>query len=145
MSSAPARSVAPPRVLNIEDLRRVARRRMPRVVFDYIDGGAERERTLKENCRAYEDVLFRPRSAVATRQVDLRTSVLGTTIDLPFMLAPVGSSRLFWPRGDHRTRVVSALSRRRPRRGTLGDRAGEVGGLSRAGRHHRHAGGGAAG
>ena len=100
MPSAPARSVAPPRVLNIDDLRRVARRRMPRVVFDYIDGGAERERTLKENCRAYEDVLFRPRSAVATRQVDLRTSVLGTTIDLPFMLAPVGSSRLFWPRGE---------------------------------------------
>ncbi len=100
MSSAPARSVAPPRVLNIEDLRRVARRRMPRVVFDYIDGGAERERTLNENCRAYEDVLFRPRSAVATRQVDLRTTVLGTTIDLPFMLAPVGSSRLFWPRGE---------------------------------------------
>jgi len=100
MSSAPARSVAPPRVLNIEDLRRVARRRMPRVVFDYIDGGAERERTLKENCRAYEDILFRPRSAVATRQVDLRTTVLGTTIDLPFMLAPVGSSRLFWPRGE---------------------------------------------
>jgi len=100
MSSAPARSVAPPRVLNIEDLRRVARRRMPRVVFDYIDGGAERERTLTENCRAYEDVLFRPRSAVATRQVDLRTTVLGTTIDLPFMLAPVGSSRLFWPRGE---------------------------------------------
>jgi L-lactate dehydrogenase (cytochrome) len=87
-------------VLNIEDLRRVARRRMPRVVFDYIDGGAERERTLKENCRAYDDVLFRPRSAVATRQVDLRTTVLGATIELPFMLAPVGSSRLFWPRGE---------------------------------------------
>jgi L-lactate dehydrogenase (cytochrome) len=100
MSSAPARSVAPPRVLNIEDLRRVARRRMPRVVFDYIDGGAERERTLKENCRAYEDVLFRPRSAVATRDVDLRTTVLGTRMELPFMLAPVGSSRLFWPRGE---------------------------------------------
>jgi len=73
---------------------------MPRVVFDYIDGGAERERTLQENCRAYEDVLFRPRSAVATRQVDLRRTVLGATIDLPFMLAPVGSSRLFWPRGE---------------------------------------------
>jgi isopentenyl diphosphate isomerase/L-lactate dehydrogenase-like FMN-dependent dehydrogenase len=95
-----SRRVAPPRVLNIEDLRRVARRRMPRVVFDYIDGGAEREVTLKENCRAYDDVLLRPRSAVATRQVDLATTVLGTTIDLPFILAPVGSSRLFWPRGE---------------------------------------------
>lgn len=95
-----ARSVAPPHVLNIEDLRRLARRRMPRVVFDYIDGGAERERTLVENCRAYDDILFRPRSAVATRQTDLRTTVLGTTLELPFMLAPVGSSRLFWPRGE---------------------------------------------
>lgn len=100
MPSAQARSVAPPRVLNIEDLRREARRRMPRVVFDYIDGGAERERTLAENSRAYDEVLFRPRSAVATRQVDLRTTVLGTEVQLPFMLAPVGSSRLFWPRGE---------------------------------------------
>jgi isopentenyl diphosphate isomerase/L-lactate dehydrogenase-like FMN-dependent dehydrogenase len=95
-----SRRVAAPRVLNIADLRREARRRMPRVVFDYIDGGAEREHTLLENCRAYDDVLLRPRSAVATRQVDLGTTVLGTPIDLPFMLAPVGSSRLFWPRGE---------------------------------------------
>ena len=52
--------------VNIEDLRQMARRRLPRMVFDYIDGGAEREWTLRENCRAFEDVLFRPRSAVAT-------------------------------------------------------------------------------
>jgi L-lactate dehydrogenase (cytochrome) len=95
-----SRRVAAPRVLNVSDLRREARRRMPRVVFDYIDGGAEREHTLKENSRAYDDILFRPRSAVATRQVDLSTKVLGTDIALPFMLAPVGSSRLFWPRGE---------------------------------------------
>jgi L-lactate dehydrogenase (cytochrome) len=95
-----SRRVAPPHVLNIEDLRRQARRRMPRVVFDYIDGGAERERTLAENCRAYDDILFRPRSAVATRHADLATTVLGTRMDLPFLLAPVGSSRLFWPRGE---------------------------------------------
>jgi isopentenyl diphosphate isomerase/L-lactate dehydrogenase-like FMN-dependent dehydrogenase len=95
-----ASSVAPPRVLNIEDLRREARRRLPRVVFDYIDGGAERERTLRENCRAYDDILFRPRSAVATRQVHLGTTVIGSAFDLPFLLAPVGSSRLFWPRGE---------------------------------------------
>ena len=78
-----ARSVAPPRVLNIDDLRREARRRMPRVVFDYIDGGAERERTLAENCRAYDDVLLRPRSAVATRECDLSTTILGSTLALP--------------------------------------------------------------
>ncbi len=95
-----SRTVAPPRVLNIDDLRREAKRRLPRVVFDYIDGGADRERTLGENRRAFEDVLFRPRSAVATRQCDLSTEVLGTRLELPFMLAPVGSSRLFYRRGE---------------------------------------------
>jgi len=45
--------VQPPRVINIEDLRRVAKRRLPRVVFDYIDGGAEAELTLRANCRAF--------------------------------------------------------------------------------------------
>jgi isopentenyl diphosphate isomerase/L-lactate dehydrogenase-like FMN-dependent dehydrogenase len=95
-----SRTIAPPRVLNIDDLRREAKRRLPRVVFDYIDGGAERERTLGENRRAFDDVLFRPRSAVATRQCDLSTEVLGTRLELPFMLAPVGSSRLFYQRGE---------------------------------------------
>ena len=87
-------------VVNIEDLRRIARRRLPRVVFDYIDGGADSEWTMRENARVFDDVLLRPRSAVATASVDLRTSVLGTPIDVPFILAPVGSSRLFWPRGE---------------------------------------------
>jgi isopentenyl diphosphate isomerase/L-lactate dehydrogenase-like FMN-dependent dehydrogenase len=82
-------------------------RRLPRMVFDYIDGGAEREWTLRENCRAYEDVLFRPRSAVATRTCDIGTSVLGTRIDLPFVLAPVGSSRMFYPRGEERAAAAA--------------------------------------
>ena len=88
--------------VNIEDLRQMAMRRLPRMVFDYIDGGAEREWTLRENCRAFEDVLFRPRSAVATRSCEIGTTVLGTTIDLPIILAPVGSSRMFYPRGEER-------------------------------------------
>ncbi|HEX3671923.1 MAG TPA: alpha-hydroxy acid oxidase [Candidatus Cybelea sp.] len=86
--------------VNIEDLRRLARRRLPRVVFDYIDGGADGETTLRENCAAFERLRFRPRNAVANAPCDLRTTVLGTTIDLPFILAPVGSSRLFFPRGE---------------------------------------------
>jgi len=86
--------------VNIADLRQAAKRRLPRVVFDYIDGAAEAEVTLRENCRAFEDILFRPRSAVATPSCDLSTTVLGTKIDLPLLLAPVGSSRTFWPRGE---------------------------------------------
>ena len=95
-----SRSVAPPRVINIEDLRRAAKRRLPRVVFDYIDGGAEDEWTLRANCRAFEQMTFRPRCAVATPVCDLRVSVLGTSLSMPFILAPVGSSRLMYPRGE---------------------------------------------
>jgi L-lactate dehydrogenase (cytochrome) len=87
-------------VLNIEDLRRAAKRRLPRVVFDYIDGGAEAELTLRANCRAFEAVTFRPRCAVATSACDLRTTVLGTPLSMPLILAPVGSSRLIYPRGE---------------------------------------------
>jgi isopentenyl diphosphate isomerase/L-lactate dehydrogenase-like FMN-dependent dehydrogenase len=94
------RSVEPPRVLNIEDLRRAAKRRLPRVVFDYIDGGAEDEWTLRANRRVFEEVTFRPRCAVATPVCDLRVSVLGASLSMPLILAPVGSSRLMYPRGE---------------------------------------------
>ena len=90
----------PPRVVNIADLRRLARKRLPRAVFDYIDGGADAEVTLRENSRAFEDIALRPRSAVATPACDLSTTVLGTKLALPFLLAPVGSSRMFYPRGE---------------------------------------------
>src|SRR5206468_1574302 len=94
------RSVAPPRVVNIEDLRRAAKRRLPRAVFDYIDRGAEAEVTLRENCSVFDRITFRPRRAVATADTQLCTKILGLPLALPIMLAPVGSSRLFYPRGD---------------------------------------------
>jgi L-lactate dehydrogenase (cytochrome) len=84
----------------IEDLRKAAKRRLPRVVFDYIDGGSDGEVTMRENCTVFDRVRFRPRNAAAMGAVDLHATVLGTTIDLPFLLAPVGSSRLFFPRGE---------------------------------------------
>jgi L-lactate dehydrogenase (cytochrome) len=95
-----SRAGALSRVVNIGDLRRLARRRLPRVVFDYIDGGADAELTLHANCRAFEDVVLRPRSAVALPSCDMRVRVLGTELTLPVLLGPVGSSRLFWPIGE---------------------------------------------
>jgi L-lactate dehydrogenase (cytochrome) len=95
-----SRAVASPRVISVEDLRPLARRRLPRAVFDYLDGGAEAEVTLRENCRAFEDVTFRPRHAVAVPNCDLRTQVLGFDISLPVLLAPVGYSRLMHPDGE---------------------------------------------
>jgi isopentenyl diphosphate isomerase/L-lactate dehydrogenase-like FMN-dependent dehydrogenase len=95
-----SRAVASPRVVSIDDFRPMARRRLPRAVFDYLDGGAEGEVTLRENCRAFEDVTFRPRHAVALANCDLRTRVLGFDLSLPFLLAPVGYSRLMHPGGE---------------------------------------------
>src|SRR5204862_8347224 len=95
-----SRSVESPRVLNIEDLRRRAKRRLPRVVFDYIDGGAEDESTLRGNSQAFEAVTLRPRCAVATAVCNLHTTVLGTSVGMPLILAPVGSCRLMFPRGE---------------------------------------------
>jgi L-lactate dehydrogenase (cytochrome) len=69
-------------------------------VFDYLDGGAEGEVTLRENCRAFQDVTFRPRQAVGIANCDLVTRVLGFDLALPVLLAPVGYSRLMHPGGE---------------------------------------------
>ena len=89
-----------PRAVNVDDLRRLARRRLPRVVFDYIDGGAEAEVTLRENRRAFDAVTFRPRHAVRLDACDVGTRVLGMDLALPFLLAPVGYSRVMHPDGE---------------------------------------------
>jgi isopentenyl diphosphate isomerase/L-lactate dehydrogenase-like FMN-dependent dehydrogenase len=82
------------------DLRPLARRRLPKAVFDYLDGGADGEVTLRENCRVFDDVTFRPRHAVAVPDCDLRTRVLGFDVSFPALLAPVGYSRLMHPDGE---------------------------------------------
>src|SRR5690348_15351052 len=94
------RAVSPPRVVKVEDLRRVAQRRLPRVVFDYLDGGADGDVPFRENCGAFEQVTFRPRHAVAAPACDLRTRVLGLDLALPFLLAPVGYSRVMHRDGE---------------------------------------------
>lgn len=98
--SPESRRVASPRVVCVEDLRPMARRRLPKPVFDYLDGAAESEVTLRENRRIFEDVTFRPRHAVAVSQCNLRTRVLGFDLSLPVLLAPVGYSRLMHPGGE---------------------------------------------
>src|SRR5216684_8196006 len=95
-----ARKVASPRVINVEDLRRLAQRRVPKVVFDYLDGGAEAEVTLRENCRAFEAITFRPLQGVSKPDCDLRTRVVGSEISFPVILAPIGYTRLLHASGE---------------------------------------------
>jgi isopentenyl diphosphate isomerase/L-lactate dehydrogenase-like FMN-dependent dehydrogenase len=86
--------------LSIEDYRRAAERRLPRLVFDYMEGGAETESTVRANRGAYEAVSFRPRGAMDPAGVDIGVSVLGAELQMPILLAPCGMARVVHPRGD---------------------------------------------
>src|ERR1700730_17376029 len=94
------RAAGSSRVVSIADFRSLSRRRLPKAVFDYLDGGAEGEVTLRENCRVFENVTFRPRQAVTVLGCELRTRFLGLELSFPALLAPVGYSRLMHPGGE---------------------------------------------
>jgi isopentenyl diphosphate isomerase/L-lactate dehydrogenase-like FMN-dependent dehydrogenase len=88
------------RVVNINDLLTLAKQRLPKAVFDYLDGGAEQEITLRDNCAAFNQVTFRPKQAVSVEQCELNTRVLNADLAFPAMLAPIGYSRLMHPGGE---------------------------------------------
>jgi L-lactate dehydrogenase (cytochrome) len=88
------------RTVNIEDLRQLARRRVPLPIFDYVDGGADAEITLRDNRRSWDEVLFRPHNAVNVPAPDLRTTILGCDLSMPMLLGPIGFTRLINSQGE---------------------------------------------
>jgi L-lactate dehydrogenase (cytochrome) len=88
------------RVFNYEDARRYARWVLPRSVFDYVDGGAEDEVTLRRNIAAFRELGFKPRTAVWVPDPELSTTLFGETISMPILTAPCGGMRLVHPDGD---------------------------------------------
>jgi L-lactate dehydrogenase (cytochrome) len=88
------------RAASVADLRAIARRRLPRGVFDYIDGAAEDERTLAANSAAFAAVTFRPRVLRGVGEVDPSTTLLGRPLPLPLVLAPTGFTRIADPDGE---------------------------------------------
>ncbi len=88
------------RAASVADLRAIARRRLPRGVFDYIDGAAEDERTLAANSAAFAAVTFRPRVLRDVGEVDPSTTLLGRPLPLPLVLAPTGFTRIADPDGE---------------------------------------------
>src|SRR5688572_11478668 len=78
------------RVVNIEDLRRITKRRLPRAIFDFFDGGAEDEVTLRDNCSAFQRIRLLPKVLVNVAEVDMRTSVFGREMPFPIAIAPTG-------------------------------------------------------
>ena len=88
------------RATRITDLRTLARRRAPRAVFDYVDGAAEAETSLRRSRRAFRDVEFRPSVLRDVADVDLRTTILGSSSAMPIVLAPTGFTRMMHTQGE---------------------------------------------
>jgi len=86
--------------VNIADLRALARRRLPRVIFDFLDGGAEDEITLHANCEGFGRYRFRPRLLTANAKRDLSIDLFGQKLSLPFMIAPTGLNGIHWRHAD---------------------------------------------
>jgi L-lactate dehydrogenase (cytochrome) len=95
---------------DVADLRKIAKRRLPRGVFDYIDGAAEGEVTLAANSRAFERRTFRPRVLRDVSSVDPSTTLLGRPLPLPLVLGPTGFARIADPQGE--LAVARAAARR---------------------------------
>lgn len=88
------------RAANVHDLRRIAKKRLPGGVFDYIDGAAEDERTLAANEAAFAKAVFSPRVLAEVGNVDVTSSLLGKQVALPLVLAPTGFTRIADPQGE---------------------------------------------
>ncbi len=86
--------------LTIEDLRRGSRRRLPHAVFDFIDGAAEDERTMRANREALRRVRLAPRVLAGVEHVDLSTELFGHTVPVPLVLGPTGLCGMARPRGE---------------------------------------------
>ena len=85
---------------SVGDLRRMARRRLPRGVFDYIDGGAEDERSLGRNVSAFGRLELNPRVLRDVSAIDTSTTILGRPVPLPLALSPTGFTRIADPQGE---------------------------------------------
>ena len=88
------------RAASVEDLRRIARKRLPGGVFDYIDGGAEDETALDRNTRAFRELVCQPRVLRDVDRVDTSTAILGKPAPMPLVLAPTGFTRIAFPPGE---------------------------------------------
>jgi L-lactate dehydrogenase (cytochrome) len=96
------------KVFNIEDLRKIARRKLPKPLFNYIDGGADDETNVLGNAQAFDSARLVPEYLVDVAKIDTTTKVLGREISMPLFLAPTGMTRLFHHDGE--TAVAQAAA-----------------------------------
>jgi L-lactate dehydrogenase (cytochrome) len=98
------------KVLNVEDLRKIARRKLPKPLFNYIDGGADDESNVHGNIHAFDSCRLVPEYLVDVAEIDLSTKVLGREISMPLLLAPTGMTRLFHHDGETAVSKAAAVA-----------------------------------
>jgi (S)-mandelate dehydrogenase len=86
--------------VNVEDYRALARKRLPKMVFDYLEGGAEDETGLAHNREAFQRVRLRSRRLVDVSRRDSSITLFDKRISAPLLIAPTGLNGSFWPKGD---------------------------------------------
>lgn len=96
---------------SVADLRRLAKRRLPAGVFDYVDGAADDERTLAANQAAFAATGFRPRVLRGIVGVDTSSTILGRSVAYPLVLAPTGFTRILDPQGELAVARAAARAR----------------------------------
>ncbi len=84
----------------VDDYRRAAQAYLPKTIFDFVDGGSEREITLRANSDDFEKLFFNPRTLVDVGEVDLTTRLLGEQISMPLMISPTGLAGIVRSEGD---------------------------------------------
>jgi isopentenyl diphosphate isomerase/L-lactate dehydrogenase-like FMN-dependent dehydrogenase len=96
------------RIASVADYQRAARRSLPNVLYEFVAGGASSEATLRRNAEGFGDWWLRGRAFRSAPQCDLRTTILGSEIALPVIIAPTGASGLLWPGGEAETARAAA-------------------------------------
>ena len=96
------------RAINIAELRKIARRRLPHFSFEYLEGGAEDELALKRNRTVFERIAWLPRTLAGVGVPELSTEILGESCQLPLVIAPTGFNGMLWPQGDLQLAKASA-------------------------------------
>ncbi|XP_072973067.1 peroxisomal (S)-2-hydroxy-acid oxidase GLO4-like [Typha angustifolia] len=94
--------------VNVSEFQELARQALPKMYYDYFNGGAEDEYTLRENIKAFSRIMLRPRVLVDVSKIDMSTTLLGYRMASPIMVAPTGMQKLAHPEGELATARAAA-------------------------------------